>query len=232
MGIFSPSLGYGESTLYEIASSKEHRLWQAVGAYGAAFSHDGTSLLIAGDDGEQGVVQIFSAETGALQWTFETHQEWEVDAVIYSLDGTRVVASSGPALFVWEGATGQLQTTLTNSSAIRCLACSPTDAMILAGCDDGIRLWDASTGNEHEALPLRASTHSLAFSPDGAYLLAGGEDAVARLWRWPERVLVSTFEGHEGAITSVTFSPDGKTILTGSLDTTARMWPVVTEHHL
>ena len=232
MSIFSPSLGYGESTLYEIASSNEHRLWQAVGTYGAAFSYDGASLLIAGDDGKQGIVQMFGAETGALQWTFETHQEWEVNAVIYSLDGTRVIASTWDALFIWDSATGQMQATLTSSSAIHCLACSPTDAMILAGCDDGIRLWDAATGNEHEPLLLPASTHGLAFSPDGAYLLAGGEDAIARLWRWPERALVSTFEGHAGVITSVTFSPDGKTILTGSLDTTVRMWPLVTEHPL
>lgn len=227
--IFSPSLGYGESTLYEIASGKQKRLWQAVGTCSAAFSYNGASLLVAGDNGKQGVVQMFGVEMGELQRTFETNQEWYVDPVIYSLDSTRVIASTGDAIFIWESVTGQLQSTLTSSSAIRCLACSPRDAMILVGCDDGIHLWDAATGNEHEALPLHASTDSLAFSPDGAHLLAGGEEALARLWIWPERVLVSTFAGHRGAITSVAFSPDGKTILTGSLDMTACIWPMVGE---
>lgn len=68
--IFSPSLGYGESTLYEIASGKQQRLWQAVGTCSAAFSYNGASLLVAGDNGEQGVVQMFGVETGELQRTF------------------------------------------------------------------------------------------------------------------------------------------------------------------
>lgn len=70
--IFSPGLGYGEATLYEIANGKGHRLWQAVGTLGAAFSQNGASLLIAGGDGEQGIVQMFDVETGELQRTFET----------------------------------------------------------------------------------------------------------------------------------------------------------------
>ena len=65
--IFSPGLAYGEATIYDIASSDERRLWQAVGTFSAAFSRDGVSLLIGGEDGKQGVVQMFGVEAGQLQ---------------------------------------------------------------------------------------------------------------------------------------------------------------------
>lgn len=227
--IFSPSLGYGEAALYEVASNCEHRLWRAIGAFAAAFSLDGSSLLIAGDGGEQGVVQIFDVTRRELLRVLESHQEWELDNVTYSSDGTKIIAGTGSTMFIWETEIGRLMHTLTGVSAIRCLTSTPSNPMILAGCDDGIHVWNAMTGEELRAIPLDSPILSLAFSSDGAYLLAGSEDAVAQLWKWPECTHGQTFKGHTGAVTSVAFSPDGTTLLTGSLDATARLWPMIGE---
>jgi WD40 repeat protein len=230
--IFSPSLGYGESTLYEIASEQERRLWQAVGTFSAAFSRDGASLLIGGEDGEQGVVQMFDIEAGQLQQVFETHQEWEVDSVMYSSDESCVLAGSGHDLYIWESATGRPLHHLASLGVIRCLAVSPVYTMVLAGCQDGIRVWNITSGNLEATLGLAAPIHSIAFSPDGAFLLSGGDDAIACLWQWPEQTLVQTFARHTSSITSVAFSSDGKAILTGSIDGTACIWPIVTGDQL
>lgn len=230
--ILSPGLAYGEATIYDIASSDERRLWQAVGTFSAAFSRDGASLLIGGEDGEQGVVQMFDVEAEQLQQVFETHQEWEVDSVIYSSDESCVLAGSGHDLYIWDNASGKLLRQLTSPGVIRCLAVSPVYTTVLAGCQDGIRVWNITTGNLEATLRLAAPIHSIAFSPDGAFLLSGGDDAIACLWQWPEQTLVQTFARHTSSITSVAFSSDGKAILTGSIDRTARIWPIVTGDQL
>ena len=65
------------------------------------------------------------------------------------------------------------------------------------------------------------------FSVDQTTFFTGSADGKVRLWD-TTGVLIRTFSGHAGSITSVGFSSDGARMVTGAQDFTAKLWDVAT----
>lgn len=142
-------------------------------------------------------------------------------AVLAGQDGTLSVTASDSIDTVrglWRHAT---------ASAIRFVAASPDENVVLAGCADGaVALVDIASGL---ATPLQAHTATVvcaAFARDG--LLAATGDATGRiaLWSLARGELVCCWRAHAQRVRHVAFSPSAECLLTSGFDGAVCLWPV------
>jgi WD40 repeat protein len=93
--------------------------------------------------------------------------------------------------------------------------------------------WDTDTGapisgssRQHVigtlAVAFASSSTNLTVSADGKWVV-GSKGSEICVWDSNTGLLVATFRGHAGHISSVSFSPDSKRILSASQDNTIRV---------
>lgn len=143
----------------------------------ATFSPDGSKLLTGADQ-----AQLWDVATGELLRTFTGHLA-PVNAVGFSVDGTRILTAAGGTFFIpyldmkarlWDAASGQLLRTFPNADPA---ALSPDGTLLLAGSN---QLLDASTGQVLRTFANTASVNY--FSPDGSWIFTTGTDGTVQLW--------------------------------------------------
>jgi WD40 repeat protein len=66
----------------------------------------------------------------------------------------------------------------------------------------------------------------VAFSPDGKHLLSGGRDRSVRLWAAEGAMLLHTFQGHAGYVSSVAFDPSGNRAASAGAGGAIKLWSV------
>jgi len=113
---------------------------------------------------------------------------------------------------------------------------SPNGKYMALGLDDGtvvIRQAPPPVKSDTtiDAHDRRARSHAskvtdLAFDAASVRVASASEDGTAKLWDLAAGTLISTCQGHRGAINTVEFSPDGSLLATGGMDGTARVWDV------
>ena len=200
----------------------------------AAFSHDGTRILTAGDDK---VARVWDSASGTVVLTLDGHvlDDIGIRSASFSPDDSRIVTASDVEVRVWDARTGSALAAFARiSNEILSAKFSPDGTRILTVVDRGTpALWDATTGKllasfaGHRDLgdtPEHTEAHAAAFSADGSLVVTGGADHTAKVWDANTGKLLRTLEGHRGAVTSVAFSPDDLQIVGASDGQTARLW--------
>jgi WD40 repeat protein len=186
-----------------------------------AFSPDGKQLAAVVEEDD---THIFDATTG--QPLHRLKHYW-ASRLAYSPDGKTLLTARGPALRLWDAATGKERGTdfAGHQSGVVAVALSP-DGKLLASAGEQVRLWEAATGKPLRSLAVSAA--AVAFSPDGKVLASAGRDRIIHLWDAGTGQEKGQLKGHKHALLAVAFSPDGKRLASGDTQATIRVWDVAT----
>jgi WD40 repeat protein/serine/threonine protein kinase len=147
--------------------------------------------------------------------------------MVFSLNGSQLIAISEGAAEIRDAATGQVVRRFRKAgTALTCAALSP-DGRILATTseDRTAQLWDAATGGAISTprhFQHAGQTLAPLFSPDSHLVVLSSPGGV-RVWDAATGEPMSPPLLHATDVESVAFSPNGRVLLTGS-DRAARAW--------
>jgi WD40 repeat protein len=147
--------------------------------------------------------------------------------VVFSKDGTRMVASAGNAICIWSAIAFEELGTINGSAP---LALSPDGTRIIACRFDTpaeSAVYDATTFEELFSLKAFASdVRAIAFSPNGQQVVFGLSDntlSVLNAANWKETISLGS--GREiASATALSFSPCGTRIICASSDLDLHLW--------
>ena len=163
-----------------------------------------------------------------------TGHQGNVNAVLFSPDGSRLFAAAGqPGLAgevrEWNVADGSLVRVFEgHKDAIYSAALSPDGKTLATGSyDQKIKLWNVETGQEIRTLSgHNGAIYSLAFRPDGKILASGSGDHTVKLWDVASGERRDTLSQPQKELYAVAFSPDGKRLVAGGVDHRIRIWEI------
>jgi WD40 repeat protein len=193
----------------------------------AAFSPDGSKLVVGSDDGISRVWDVQASQFLQEQ----PGPGGAVQAVALGPDDSLAVAGNEGKVRLWRASDGTQRVLVSGSTAVHAVAFSESGAMLAAGGNEGtVTVWNVPGGGERFALPnLEGTVWAVAFAPDDRVLATGGDDGIV-LWdmqvdghRLPE------LKDHAaGPVRSVAYARDGATLAAGGADGTVRVWDVNT----
>jgi WD40 repeat protein/DNA-binding SARP family transcriptional activator len=193
-----------------------------------AFSHDGSMLGTAGDDG---AARVWDPTTGEELWSLEGAPDDEVWGPSFSPDGSLLAAS-----WLLEGVTRVMD--LTTGRTVREIAVvdgpggtsfRPDGKQIaIASFDQPLAVVvDASSGTEVFTLAgHKASLSDVAWSPDGRWIATSSFDGSTRIWDADGGTSRFTLFGHGASVEDLAWSPGSDRLVTGSSDGTAKVWRI------
>ena len=200
------------------------------------FSADSQWLFIGTPEG---LIQVRSAETGALEGTYHPHSEWILD--IAAQPGGWLVASAGDdgLVQVWDMRDGRIVGTIDGFRQYYDLQLSPDGRMVAALELGSLYVWDMGTLELMHRLTLPDGyIRAYAFSPDSRLLAAGACGAISELygcqyglihvWELPNFSTASVFSGHSSGITELAFTPDGRWLASVDERTHIYLWDLET----
>ena len=203
----------------------------------AAFTPDGR--MVAAPQVEHapskkgGVVAIWNVQTGNRLRTFEGAEGDLSNNLVFSLDGTKIIAGSGSGkLLVWDTQSGELLQNMQGpATKVNFVALSPDGARIAASYTEGhIVVWDAASGKQSLMLDASAGGYpaGLAFSPDGSLLATSTFDGHVMIWDMSGQSIAS-FEPHTELhydYPVIAFSPDGTILAASGGKGSVALWDV------
>ena len=213
---------------------------------GLAFSGDGKSLAVVGDNE---TILLYDIPIPEGKRPPRVLRGPIVTCVGFSPNGKSLAAGSSnrmvyvwdlasptrsPAAFPWEpepelsADPSRSDTPFAEDADIKCVAFS-RDGMTLAACgeDSEIILHDVAGQTRPRRLKGHtASVNALAFSPDGKTLASGGSDLAVILWDVASGQPRPKRGKPRNSVNAVTFSPDGKILASGGWDKAISLWKV------
>ena len=101
-------------------------------------------------------------------------------------------------------------------------------AMARSGGADQIRLWNIPADYVYTTLHSEGLSSPAVFSPTEATIAVGLRDGAIEILDRESGQVLTTLQGHDGAVHSLSFSPDGSMLVSGSQDRTMRLWDLKT----
>jgi eukaryotic-like serine/threonine-protein kinase len=208
---------------------------------GVAFSPDGASLLVVGQDAKEPTrnlpglptIRIWNANDGKPRLTV---QEAGISSAAWSPDGQYFVtgdidkkvkarfAASGEEMFSLEG----------HGGTVTSVAVSPDGGHIASASDDRtVKVWKTYTGLDPlvltppgetrggvglTPLPDGNAVRAAVFSPDGQAVVSVGDEDYSHIWDLRAEPKDRKFQLNPGGFLTVCFRPDGRQIASAGKD--------------
>jgi WD40 repeat protein len=199
-----------------ISHAKDDSLWSV------AFSPDGKSLALAGDDGR---IRLVSRPSGRLLADFRGHAG-AVYEVSFSPDGSTLASAGRDSVVrLWEIRSRRELRAWSEPEVLADGVCFSPDGRWVAASDyrGHVFVWNAHTGEAYRRFEGDSeSVTALSFSPDGRTLAAASYDI--RLFDVKAGAPRFVFVGHRQAVNSVVFSPDGRRLASGGRSGPVLVW--------
>jgi WD40 repeat protein len=188
-------------------------------SFALALTGDGSSVVMDVQGRPNAVWQVSSPRP--LDIPLGPH-----DALAVNADGSRIVATGGPALatVVWDWGTGTARYPADRHAA-QCVGISANGAVGISGDRHGVlRCWRLDEDDHPLQLHRQnAAINTVAASDDGAVFVAG--DAAGRVIVWvPGRQAARDLAAHTGAVTGVDVTGDGSRLVSSGEDGAVRDW--------
>ncbi|POM26192.1 Serine/threonine-protein kinase AfsK [Actinomadura rubteroloni] len=223
-------------TLWDVASRRVLRTIKRAGWVSAlAFSPDGASL--ASSASNAGSLLIWDAATGAIKVNARTGDQFGLNAVAYSPDGS-VIAGVNPGAHLFDPGTGRtIASADLGNSGVNAVAFSPDGALVAVAVDgyynkppgNTVQLFDGRRLRKvHQLIGHSANVTGVTFSPDGKLLVSSAADSTVRIWDTNTYRTKRILKTEAATVRDVKFSPDGKTLFGACSDRTVRVWDTAT----
>ena len=205
-----------------------------------AFSPDGKTLAVGGDDG---ILRVYEVESGKNTFTGQPRNA-RIERVAFSPKGKLIgVADMAGLVAVYAPGAGNpmpMSTPVTDNNQ-ECYGVGFTAdgaGVFSCGKDGKARLTagpnpdGSNAGNTatrlRDFLGHSGSVNTLAVTPDGKLLLTGGDDRTVRVWEVTSGKQLRSFQGHMQKVTAVSVRGDGRQVASASEDGAIRLWDLST----
>jgi WD40 repeat protein/serine/threonine protein kinase/tetratricopeptide (TPR) repeat protein len=210
---------FSDLKTWDVASGKEQVAIPVAGILAGLDTAQGTVVTLANRYMPGCEIRVWDWPSGKRRLTIP------VDSfrVALSPNGSRVAATTGRAIKLWDARTGDLLASLPTDGIARGLAFSPDGKRIAAGLENRrVVAFDIETGNRIAEDVHLDPVWGLAFSPDGKSLASSTLAGAINLWDMTPAEEATTIPGVQ-AITGgpaaiqrcLRFTPDGNALLVG-----------------
>ena len=218
----------------EKAMTEGEKPWRAV-----AFSPDGTSFAVAGDDQK---VHLFDGETGRAIEIVEGHASL-LAAVAFLPDNALVTVGADKAVMIWDTQIqwklvqrigDGLKSDVFQDRVISMHFSSDGKQLVTGGGEPSrsgeIKIWNVADGKLLQTIkePHSDTVFSVEFSRDGQFIASSAADRFVKVFQVSDGKFVRSFEGHTHHVLGVSWSADGRTLASSGADKVIKIWDVRT----
>lgn len=199
--------------------------------YAAAFSPDGDSIAIGGEDRVVRMLRLESPEEAVIVFEFEQPPGTtpEIESMAFIDRGT-LAASCGNMILLLDVASGRVvcefdRSEITHKTVLGSLTASADGRRLMAcGTDSRAHVWDVATGKILVSLPKHpAWVQGCCFVPDGKRVATACRDGSIRVFDILTGKPLTRSVGHVDRVWSVVAEPGGMLLSCGA-DGTVRRW--------
>jgi WD40 repeat protein len=232
----------GESLLLKVASHIEKPFMPPKNNKSGALPFSPEELGLIQLWVNQGATGVVSTALGPVHWQPLPAGLHAVGAVALSPNGLYAACSRANQIFIYNLASGQLESRLTDPELIKSgfsqglgiadkdiiqsLAFSPDSQTLASGAYRSVKLWKKPAPELLASLQAASGGEILALSAsdDGKWIATGHEDGSAKLWDGVSGKLAGEFRSADGPMQAVALSLDGATLAGGTRKGTITVW--------